>query len=109
MIEAEYSYGHTDCFIDGDCSPSEDAGEFHNWGVLAKMRLHNWPLYGTLAYRGGRYTATEDPDTGTEHVVMVGLSALFGATSLRHNDRYGATLSLPMLPARGAAWAEPLD
>lgn len=108
MLQAEYSYGTTDCFIDGACAPAEDAGVFHNWGVLAKFLIAG-DLYGTLEYVGGSYEATEDPDLGTEHVVRAGISVLFGAESLRHNDRYGATLSLPLVGVRGAAWAEPLD
>lgn len=110
MIAAEYGFGRTPCFIDGLCAPTEDAGIVHNWGVSAQFRIaESLPLYATLAYNGGRYTATEDPDTGREHVFRVGLSLAFGAGTLFENDRRGATLSLPMLPVRGAAWAEPLD
>jgi hypothetical protein len=62
-----------------------------------------------VAYRGGDYDATTEEDDGEEHVGLIGLSFLFGADSLKHNDRYGATLDLPMLPARASPWAEGLD
>ncbi len=105
MVEAEVSYGETDTFIDGN-----DAGEFWNWGVKGKMRISSsMPIYGVLAYRGGDYDATTEGDDGDEHVVLVGVSILFGPTTLKQNDRRGATLDMPLLPGRAAAWTEGLD
>jgi hypothetical protein len=114
MISAEYSFGHTNCYIDGLCaSGGEDAGEFHNWGAKARFRLPHhttMPVYGFLEYAGGTYLATEDPDRATEHSFRIGLSVLFGnAPTLIANDRYGATLETPMLPVRAANFGEALD
>lgn len=110
MIQGEYGFGYTPCFIDGDCAPDQDAGLVHNWGISAQFRIaQSLPLYATVGYSGGIYTANEDPDTGREHVFRIGLTIPFGADTLFDNDRRGATLSLPLLPVRGAAWAEPLD
>jgi hypothetical protein len=112
-VEGEYAYGYTNCFIDGTCAPSEDAGRFHNWGAKAVFRVHQGsPIYMTLAYQGGNYFATEDPDTGIEHSFRVGFRVLLGgngAPTLLANDRYGATLDTPMLPARAASWVPGLD
>lgn len=115
FVEGEYAYGYTNCYIDGSCAPTQDAGVFHNWGAKAVFRLPHattMPIYGTLAYQGGSYYATNDLDTGTEHSFRVGLRVMFGkagAPTLLANDRYGATLDTPMLPARAAAWTETLD
>lgn len=112
MLEAEYAFGRTPCFIDGDCFPAQDAGVVHNWGLTAKFRLGDGPIpvYGLVGYHGGSYLATQDPDSGTEHVVKAGITVPLGQFgSLFHNDRHGANVTLPMVPVRGAAWAEPLD
>jgi hypothetical protein len=113
MISAEYSFGRTNCYIDGACAPDEDAGEFHNWGAKARFRLPHhtaMPVYGFLEYAGGTYYATDDEDRATEHAFRIGLSVLFGnAPTLIANDRYGATLETPMLPVRAANYAESLD
>ncbi|WP_162914202.1 hypothetical protein [Taklimakanibacter lacteus] len=104
-LQAEISYGETSQFVD-----AEDDGEITNWEVELRTGFgFDMPLYGFIGYRGGYYDATTEEDDGEEHVGFVGLSFLFGADSLRHNDRYGATLDLPMLPARAAPWAEGLD
>lgn len=106
MIEGEVSYGETDFFIDDG-----DPGEFLNWGIKGKLRVSDsLPLYATLAYRGGRYHAGEgEDDTGKDHAFLVGVTVLFGPATLKQNDRYGATLSSPMLIGRTGAWTEPLD
>ena len=105
MIEAEVSYGETDQYVDGD-----DKGEIWNWGIKYKQRVaEEMPLYGFVAYRGGHYDATTEDDDGTEHAVLAGISFQWGATTLLQNDRYGANLDMPMLPARASAWAEALD
>lgn len=112
--EGEYAYGYTNCYIDNDCAPDEDAGIFHNWGAKAVFRLPHtdMPAYMTLAYQGGSYYATDDEDTGIEHAFRVGLKVLLGKggnPTLFANDRYGATLDMPMLPVRAASWTEALD
>ena len=105
MLYANVAYGETGSYEDGD-----DDGEIWNWGAGGKILLaSSMPIYGTLDDRGGYYDSTTEGDTGEEHAVLVGLSFLFGAPSLMENDRRGATLSTPMLPARAAAWTEALD
>jgi hypothetical protein len=105
MLSANLAYGATGSYADGD-----DNGEIWNWGAGAKLRLaDSMPLYGTLTYRGGTYTETEDDIQGTEHAVLVGVSMAFGASNLQENDRRGATLATPMLPVRAAAWTEAID
>jgi hypothetical protein len=110
MVQAEYSHGYTKCYIDGLCAPTQDAGIFDNWGLKLEKRISStMPIYGFLDYQGGRYHATEDPDTSTEHAFKVGLSFRMGAPTLKANDRFGATLDMPMLPVRAAAWNAALD
>lgn len=109
MVAAHYGFGYTPCFIDGTCAPAEDAGIIHNAGVAATLRIGQSPTAITAGYEFGRYYATEDDDAGTEHTFRIGLTIPFGAGTVFDNDRRGATLSLPMLPARAAAWAELLD
>lgn len=70
--------------------------------------LKSLPIYGIIAYQGGEYDATSEGDKAEDHRVMFGLRFVFGAESLRENDRRGATRST-MLPSRAAAWTEPLD
>ena len=106
LLQAEVSYGETSEYVDGDSK-----GEIWNWGALAKMRLsESMPIYGTLEYRGGNYEETEDfAESVEEHAFLIGLDFAFGANNLWENDRRGATLDTPMLPARAAAWTEAVD
>lgn len=105
MVEAEYAYGETDSFIDGD-----DKGEFEGWGIKVKTRLSSsMPIYGFVSYRGANYDATTEGDWGDEEVMMAGVTFLFGPKSLKQNDRRGATLDMPLLPVRAASWTEGLD
>ena len=71
--------------------------------------FRSYPIYGTLAYRGAYYDATTENDHATEHVFKAGIKVLFGAATLQQNDRYGATLDLPMLPVRANSLTENLD
>ena len=116
FFEGEVGYGHTNCYIDGSCAPTQDAGNFVNWGAKAVFRLptNAMPVYATLAYQGGQYYATNDDDTGYEQSFRIGLRFMFGAPgkpapTLLDNDRYGATLDTPMLPVRAAEWVPGLD
>lgn len=106
MLHANVAYGETKSYVDGDST-----GKIWNWGAGAKLLLSaSMPIYGTADYRGGIYTETEDnTEEVTEHAFLVGLAFAFGAPNLMENDRRGATLSTPMLPARAAAWTEAVD
>ncbi len=100
-----FAYGETDEFLDGD-----DKGEIWNWDAEVFGRVtQRYPIYGTLAYQGGRYDATSDNNEGDDHRIIFGARFLFGAKTAKENDRRGATLSGPMLPARTASWTESLD
>ncbi len=105
LIEAEVSYGSTHMFVDG-----VDNGHIWNWGIQGKIRvLDDFPVYATAAYRGADYDATSEGDSGDEHMFLAGVNILFGPNTLKDNDRLGATLDLPRLPARAAPWGEGLD
>jgi hypothetical protein len=106
-LEAEISYAEADPYIDGN-----DKGKFTGWGASIDHKLfdlRSYPVYGTLAYRGTYYDATTESDHATEHVFKAGIKVLFGANTLLQNDRYGATLDLPMLPVRANSLTENLD
>jgi len=105
MLQAEVSYGEANKFVD-----DSDDGEFWNWGAEAKFKLwDDMPLYTTLTYQGGFYDATTENDTIETHAVLAGISFQFGPSTLKENDRYGATLDMPMLPSRAASLEEDLD
>jgi hypothetical protein len=106
-LEAELSYAQADPYIDGN-----DKGKFTGWGVSLDHKLfdvRSYPVYGTLGYRGAYYDATTEGDHATEHVFKAGIKVMFGANTLQQNDRYGATLDLPMLPVRANSLTENLD
>lgn len=110
MVNAEYSRGSSNHYIDD----TGDDGDFKNWGVGGAMRLpftsFSQPLYGTLEYQSGRYHTDDGPDKARDHALLAGVKIMFGeSNSLKHNDRYGATLDLPMLPVRATSWTESLD
>ena len=105
-LEAELAFAQAEPYVNGN------EGKFTSWGVSYDHKLFNafgFPVYGTLAYRGAYYDGTSENDHVNEHVAKVGVKVLFGAKSLLHNDRYGATLDLPMLPIRANAVTENID
>ncbi len=112
LIEAEYSVGESDKYIDGN-----DAGEFTNWGIKGKFKIPseytaNIPMYFTAAYRHEFYDATTENDTAGAESWMLGLTFIVGgngAVTLKDNDRYGATLDSPLIMPRAASWIEALD
>ena len=65
--------------------------------------------HGFGAYRGAYFDTTTEGEQLTEHIAVVGIRYLFGAESLKANDRRGATLDQPSLPMRATNWVEPLD
>ncbi len=109
VLEAEYTYAYTNCFIDGACAPAEDAGIGNAWGVRAILGLGQSPAFLTVAYENIRIFATEDPDTGREQIIKVGIGFLLGGGTVGGEMRAGAGLTLPMLPVRMGANAEGLD
>jgi hypothetical protein len=106
MIHANVDYGYSDVYE--DCCVNQ-WGEIWNYGIGARFLLSDtMPLYGTVDYRGGTYTANTEDD-GDENAILFGLSYAFGSTSIKDNDRNGASLNSPMLPSRAASWAQALD
>ena len=104
-LEAEISYAEADPYADGGLT-----GKFTGWGVSIDHKLFNvmnFPVYGTVAYRGAEYDVGSQ--SATEQVFKAGIKVLWGAADLKHNDRYGATLDLPTLPMRANAMAENLN
>jgi len=98
-------YGEANDYVD-----DSDDGEFWNWGVKAKFKLwDDMPFYATLDYQGGYYDATTEDDTVETHALLAGISFQFGPATLKDNDRYGATLDMPLLPSRAASIEETLD
>jgi len=105
-VEAEVSYAKADTYMD-----SSNSGQFTAWGVSFDHKLttvYNFPVYGTLAYRGAYYDSVGD-DHLTEHVFKAGIKVLFGARDLLQNDRNGATLDLPTLPIRANGVSQNVD
>lgn len=106
MIQPSYEVGHSDKFID-----SADEGSFNIREISAEMRLiKSMPLYGKVSFRESQYDSKKGENDSLDEVVYgVGVNYYFGTTSLKHNDRYGATLETPMLPIRANAFAELVD
>jgi hypothetical protein len=105
LIEAEFTHGQTSHFIDGN-----DDGVIWNWGLKGMLRVtRQYPIYLTASYNAGFYDSTSESDHGEVHAGIVGITFLFGAPSLKANNRSYAGLSTPMMPARTGAWVEGLD
>ena len=104
MLQAELAYGYSDEYED---TGTNQWGEIVNWGFGATFRVAD-PLYMTVAYQGGSYTANTEDD-GSENAVMFRLTYAFGGGSLLARDHDGEALDFPMLPGRAANWAQALD
>jgi hypothetical protein len=92
-----------------DFEDDGDRGRARSASAGAKMRLmKETPVYLSAVWERGLYRANTE-DKGDEDVWMLGVSYLFGASSLKDNDRRGATLSTSLLPSRALGWAEQLD
>lgn len=104
-IEAEVSYMEGSDVIDDD-----DDGKAWEWGVSGMLRLSDqMPIYGTLAYRGADYDTTTEGDEGESHSLMAGVTFLFGGSTLKENDRMGATLDSPTTVLRTSGAFSELD
>ncbi len=102
-IELEASYANANNAID-----DVDDMWVMGWGVRYDQRISGgW--HGYAAYRGGYYDTTTEGEELTEQIFALGVTYLFGAESMKANDRRGATLDQPSLPMRATNWVEPLD
>jgi hypothetical protein len=105
MLSLGLAMGSSEKYIDGD-----DRGDFTGASLKVKHRISkNNPLYLTGQYRAGKFDATSEGDIAYESTFMIGVQALFGAGTLKQNDRRGATLDVPVLAAQAASWLEQLD
>lgn len=102
-IQAEISYASADDSIDDD-----DRMFGVGWGVRYDQRLMG-QLHGFVSYRGNHYDTTTEIDVFDEHIPSIGLTYLFGAESLKANDRRGATLDHPSIGLSTTNWAQPID
>ena len=102
-IELQTSYANANDAVDG----GDDMWAI-DWALRYDRRIRGgWHGFG--AYRGAYFDTTTEGEQLTEHIAMVGIRYLFGAESLKANDRLGATLDQPSLPMRATNWVEPLD
>ncbi|MFN3714357.1 MAG: hypothetical protein ACK4SX_11930 [Alcanivoracaceae bacterium] len=86
-----------------------DRGDFSSASFKAKQRVSKAnPVYASLTLRTAKIDNTTRDSIGYESSVLVGVEVLFGATSLKDNDRRGATLDTPILATQAAAWNEEL-
>jgi hypothetical protein len=84
-----------------DCVSCYGDAETFEWTATVQARLADAPIYGGLMYRDGNYKLTEDSKADTS-TLMVSLSFLFGANSLKENDRNGVMVDTSTAPLRGA-------
>ncbi len=94
MLQGELQY--TEGNVHGD--PLDVIG----WGLKAEYGLESMPFSLMAEYRGTH--GSVDGENATEHAGLVGFSFALGASSLREQDRYGATLETPSFLLRAAEW-----
>jgi hypothetical protein len=106
LVHANLGYGYSDEYEDNGAN---QWGEIFNYGFGARFGLCGcMPLYMTVDYRGGDYTANTE-DFGDDNSILFGLIYEFGAENAKTFDRNGASLNMPQLPSRSASWAQALD
>ncbi|MBL8902397.1 MAG: hypothetical protein JNK83_03835 [Rhizobiales bacterium] len=99
MLQGELQY--TEGNVHGD--PLDVIG----WGLKAEYGLESMPFSLMAEYRGTH--GSVDGENATEHAGLVGFSFALGASSLREQDRYGATLETPSFLLRAAEWSSLMD
>jgi hypothetical protein len=92
-----------------DVIDDSDNAKATEWGISLQGRLTNGPLYGSVAYRHGHYDATTEDDKADANVFSVGLSYMFGTSSLKDNDRNGVSLDTPTEVVRASGVFSELD
>lgn len=100
VVGLDLAWAEADDPID-DISSGYGDGEIFEWTALVRTRLADAPIYGGLMYRDGNYKLTEDDKADTS-TFMVELSFLFGANSLKENDRNGVIVDTSTAAMRGA-------
>jgi len=105
LLELDLAKARTPSYID-----SNDKGRFKSLQIKGEMKLTaDYPLYGYASYRLTKYDSTTEGDNLDDEVLMLGFNYRFGSSSLKHNDRYGATLDAPLTPFRATSFMEALD
>lgn len=106
-VSAEFLYGRGD-----DGANDTHYIEFASWGLEGEKRLESHPLSFSLSYEGnyiGNSRNADVTDEGDErlieHVFMAGVSFKFGSASLQQEDRYGATVDVPLAPLRATVYS----
>jgi hypothetical protein len=90
MIQGELAYAN------GEQDTNDRDMDLFAWGLRLDHQFMAAPVTGFAAYEGGYYdNCCGDGGDFTEHAFKVGAKFVFGANSLKHNDRAGATLDLP--------------
>lgn len=105
MVELVAGYGESERYIDGN-----DRAEMKLMGAKVKHPMSDKnPVYLTAQWRKMQVNSTSEGENSDDNAVMVGLEFLFGAESLKQNDRSGATLRTPVVAPMAASWMEKLD
>ncbi len=87
----------------------DDEIDYYSWDVTYRRRIAKTPISWFVGYNGNRFEVNDQTDGTpdedlTEHIVTVGLTFTFGPSSLKANDRRGATLDIPTTPIRAAGY-----
>lgn len=105
MVELVAGYGESERYIDGD-----DRAEMKLMGAKVKHPMSEKnPVYLTAQWRKMQVNPTSEGDNSDDNAVMIGVEFVFGAESLKQNDRSGATLRTPVVAPMAASWLEKLD
>jgi hypothetical protein len=103
MISAEFLYGWGE-----NTETTPDDIDFAGWEVLYKQQMESNRVAWFAGYEG-HYMSNDPKPTGAtedlyEHIIKVGVSFKFHGNDLLTEDRYGATLDLPLDPLRTAGY-----
>ena len=82
-------------FARGKMDPDSDTIWLVSWGAEAEYRSSTLPISAFAGYSGARYEQHDDSDVLYEHRIQLGARVYWGQTSLKSNDRTGASLDLP--------------
>lgn len=91
MAQAEIAY------VDGEQDTDDQDMYGVSWGLRVEHQFMPVPVSLFAAYEGNYFENEDSGDDGdfTEHSFLIGAKYAFGATGLKANDRYGATLDTP--------------
>ncbi len=106
-VSAEFLYGRGD-----DGADDTKFIDFASWSLEGEKRFADSPVSFSVSYEGNYIGNSRNTDVSDEkserlieHVFMAGISFKFGSTTLLQEDRYGATLDIPLAPLRAAVYS----